>query len=102
MKLKTLIRTNYQYFLLPLTFLAVWLASIINYLYCGMFLKAIKITLITFSVLLIFDTVIPIYLQELLDWKFINTEVFFCTYTYLISIPTGWYIIKDQKKNNLL
>lgn len=99
--MKTLIRTNYQYYLIPLTYLAVWLASAINYLYCGKPLKLIKTTIIAALIWLFFMMLIPVYVDEFLGWNFVNSTVFYWCSTYIISIPTSIYFIKDQKKNNL-
>jgi len=102
MDLKTLIKTDYQYFLLPFSYFAVWLAAAINYLHCGMPLKIIKITIVATLIWLIFIMLIPLYLDELLGWNFVNSTAFYLSSIYLVSIPTTRYLIKDQKKNDLL
>jgi hypothetical protein len=84
-----------------LTYLAVWLASTINYLYCGMPLKIIKTTIISAFIWLVFMILIPVYVDELLGWKFVNSIVFFWSSIYIISIPVSIYLIKEQKRNNL-
>lgn len=102
MSLKALIKTNYQYFLIPLTYLAVWVTSTINYLYCGMPKQIIKTTILAALIWLIFIMLIPVYIDELLGWKFINSVIFFWVYLYFISIPVSIYLIKNQKQNNIL
>ena len=100
--MKTLIKTDFQYFLIPLTYFAVWFASAINYLYCGKPLKIFKITIIAILIWVIFIMIMPLYLDELLGWHFVNSSLFYWISVYIISIPTSLYFIKDQKKNNLL
>lgn len=99
--MKTLIKTDYQYFLIPLTYFAVWFVSSINYLYCGMPLKIIKPTAIAILIGVIFIMLIPLYVNELLEWEFVNYPIFFWIYFYVISIPASIYFIKDQQKNNI-
>ena len=64
-------------------------------------LKIIKTTIISAFIWLVFMILIPVYVDELLCWKFVNSIVFFWSSIYIISIPVSIYLIKEQKGNNL-
>ena len=99
--MKTVIKTKYQYFLIPLTYFAVWIALTINYLYCGMTSKIIKTTIQAVLIWLVFMMLLPLYIEELLGWKFVNSTIFFWISTYVVSVPVSIYFINEQKRSNI-
>ena len=99
--MKTLIKTDYQYFLIILTYLAVWFVAAINYIYNGNLLKAFKSCILAALIMIIFIFLIPIYLERFIGIPYIYDMKFGWIYIYLVSIPASMYFIKDQKRNNL-
>lgn len=89
------IRYKYQYYLFILTFGAVGIASVINYLYWGKVLLALRNLIITFIWGAIFISIIP---AELFSSYTNIMENFGFIYIYLVSIPISYWLIWDQKK----